>query len=73
MAGGPSRYAPTRTTKILASIGEPCLDTSNPKRPGARGLSSCMFLDTTALMKVLHDMLLPCYGAARYRGRRGSS
>ena len=29
--------------------------------------------DITALMKVLHDMLLPRYGAARYRGRRGSS
>ena len=28
--------------------------------------------DITALMKVLHDMLLPRYGAARYRGRRGS-
>ena len=33
---------------ILASMGEPSLDTSHPKRPGARVLSSFVFLDTTA-------------------------
>ena len=34
-------------TRILASIGEPSVDTSNPKRPGAPVLSSFVFLDTT--------------------------
>ena len=32
---------------ILASIGEPSVDTSNPKPPGEPVLSSFVFLDTT--------------------------
>ena len=35
---------------ILAPIGEPSLGISNPKRPGARVLSSFVFLDTTGSM-----------------------
>ena len=44
---GSSRCASTRTTRILAFIGEPSLVTSHPKRPDTRVLSSFVFLDTT--------------------------
>ena len=39
--------------RILASIGEPSLDTSSPKRPGALALSSFVFLDKTGKRCIL--------------------
>ena len=45
---GPSELFPPRAV-VPTSDGEPSVDTSNPKRPGARVLSSFVLLDTTQL------------------------
>ena len=42
----------------VASIGEPNLDTSNPKRPGAPVLSPFVFLDTMPKLPRLHELLI---------------
>ena len=58
--GTPSPSAPASRSgpRILASIGEPNLDTSNPKRPGAPVLSPFVFLDTMPKLPRLHELLI---------------
>ena len=41
--------------RILASLGEPRLGTSNPKRPGTWILSPFVFLDTTGFLTRLPE------------------